>query len=292
MTETTLTFKASTHQHKKLQVLKDYLKEQGRIAVAFSGGVDSSFLLYVANEVLGQDALAITARSAITPTREKDDAENFCERYGIRQIVFESREMDNAEFIKNPPDRCYVCKVMIFSAIFELAKREGFAAVAEGSNTDDEGDYRPGFKAIKELGAISPLRVAGLSKQDIRDLSHEFGLPTWSKPSCACLASRFAYGTKITLANLDKVDAAEEFLIAQGFEIVRVRLDNNLARIEVAPEKIEQLTSDTTRNAVINKFKELGFNYVLVDLEGYRTGSLNKALSQSELAQGQAQTAN
>ncbi|MBO4928324.1 MAG: ATP-dependent sacrificial sulfur transferase LarE [Clostridiales bacterium] len=268
--------------HAKKRKLEQYLQDLGSIAVAFSSGVDSTFLLKVAKDVLGDKAIAVTAKSGSFPNRELKEAEAFCKKVGIRQIVFESDELSIDGFRQNPKNRCYICKKALFRKIIEVASAEGIGNVAEGSNLDDNGDYRPGLVAVAELGIKSPLRYAGLSKEEIRILSKEMDLPTWDKPSFACLASRFVYGETISEEKLKMVEEAEQLLLDLGFRQVRVRVHGNIARIEVLPEEIGKLTDEKVRNNVYNTLKSLGFDYVTMDLAGYRTGSMNETLSEAE----------
>ncbi len=262
----------------KFTELKNHIRELGSLAVGFSGGVDSSFLLAVSHEVLGDKVIAVTAVNAAIPDHEISDAAAFCTDLGIRQFECRINPLSMTEFRNNAPDRCYHCKKLIFSEIKRIAGENGIEYVAEGSNTDDLGDYRPGMKAVEELGIKSPLREARLSKREIRLLSKEMGLPTWSKPSYACLASRFVYGEEITEEKLLMVERAEHFLIEKGFHQERVRLHGNLARIEVPAEDIQRLASDGVREAVYEYFRQLGFSYVTIDVCGYRTGSMNEVL--------------
>ena len=270
--------------HEKKQKLENYLRELGSLAVAFSSGVDSTFLLKVAKEVLGDKAIAVTAKSCSFPGRELDEATAFCEKEGIRQIVIESEELDIDGFRQNPKNRCYICKRELFTKIIRTAQENGIEYVAEGSNMDDNGDYRPGLIAVAELGVKSPLRYAELTKEEIRELSKEMGLPTWDKPSFACLASRFVYGETISEEKLHMVDQAEQLLLDLGFRQVRVRIHGNIARIEVLPEEIGKLTEEPIRTKVYSTLKALGFAYVTMDLSGYRTGSMNETLDASEKA--------
>ena len=262
----------------KLDRLKDYIRGLGSLAVGFSGGVDSTLLLFVAHEVLGDRAIAATSRAVFVPEREAGEAEDFCRKHGIKQFICRVNPLEIESCKYNHPDRCYHCKRMIFSEIIRIAKENGIEYVAEGSNMDDLGDYRPGLKAVEELKVTSPLRMAGLSKAEIRLLSKELGLPTWSKPAYACLASRFVYGEEITKEKLQMIDLAEQFLIENGFLQERVRLHGNLARIEVPEEDIPRLSSEAMRKAVYERFREIGFTYVSMDLQGYKVGSMNAVL--------------
>ena len=266
-----------THLQKE-EKLKAYIRDLGSLAVAFSGGVDSTYLCAVAHEVLGDRMIAVTARSESFPEREFREAEDFCRENGIRQLTLVSEELEIEGFRHNPKNRCYLCKKEIFGKILDMARKEGIAYVAEGSNMDDLGDYRPGLQAVAELGVTSPLREAGLTKQEIRDLSRKRNLPTWDKPSFACLASRFVYGEPITKERLNRVGAAEQLLLDLGFRQVRVRIhgeENEMARIEVLPEEIARFSQDQLRQKVWTGLKAMGFAYVTLDLQGYRTGSMN-----------------
>lgn len=257
----------------KFERLKKYLSELKSVAVAFSSGVDSTFLLKVAHEVLGNEILAVTCASNLFPKRELDAAKDFCARENIRQKVFFVDELKIDGFAQNPPNRCYICKRNIFTKIKEIAAQEGFAFVVEGSNMDDIGDYRPGMRAIAELEIKSPLQVAELYKAEIRELSRKMNLPTADKPSMACLASRFVYGENITVEKLHRVERAEEFLRGNGFNQFRVRIHGNLARIEILPDDFEKIIS--MRAEISACLKNFGFDYVTLDLQGFRSGSMN-----------------
>ncbi len=265
-----------------LNKFRIHLKELGSLAVAYSGGADSAFLLKVAHDVLHGQVIAFTARSAIHPEREFWEAEKFARISGIRHIVIQSNELEMDEFTDNPPNRCYLCKYALFSQIKEEAGKYGIQNIAEGSNIDDLGDFRPGFQAIQELGIISPLKDAGLGKDEIRELSKQMGLPTWNKPALACLASRFPYSVKITREKLAMVDRTEDYLLSLGFRQVRVRHHGELARIEVAEGELEKFFNLELMERIYQKFREIGFTYTALDLKGYRTGSMNEVLDQEK----------
>lgn len=270
--------KLSGELREKLNRLKDNIREYGSLAVGFSGGVDSSLLLAVAQDVLSDKVIAVTSVDASVPERELNEAKEFCSERGIAHFICRVDPMKDEEYRHNGPDRCYFCKRGIFTEIKRIAAENGIEFVAEGSNMDDNSDYRPGHRAVEELSVRSPLREAGLYKQEIRLISKALGLPTWSKPAYACLASRFVYGEEITEEKLHMIDRAEQFLIEQGFLEERVRLHGNLARIEVPAGDIERLASDKVREAVFRKLKEIGFLFVTIDMQGYRQGSMNETI--------------
>jgi len=267
-----------TIQNKKEKLIS-IIEKYDNLIVAFSGGVDSTFLLKIAHEILKENVVAVTARSSVQPERETDFAIKFANNLGIKHIIMQSREMSRHDFVANTRDRCYVCKKLLAEDLLKLASEMGIKHVAHGANMDDMDDFRPGLKAAREMSIEAPLVDACLTKKDIRFLSKEMDLITWDKPSMACLASRIPYGTPITDGALNKIDRAEQFVLSLGFISCRVRYHNEVARIEVNPGDFKRLFDDKTRMAIINKFKDIGFLYISMDLEGYIQGSMNRSIS-------------
>jgi len=268
--------------NEKYKRLQENLRELGNVAIAFSSGVDSTFLLKTAHDVLGDRVIAVTASSCSFPKRELNEAKQFCQENGITHVICESEELNIEGFQKNPVNRCYLCKHELFEKIWDIARKYQLEFVAEGSNMDDNGDYRPGLLAVKELNVKSPLREVGLSKNEIRQLSKRIGLSTWNKQSFACLSSRFVYGEVINEEKLSMVDRAEQLLLDMGFHQVRVRIHGMMARIEVGPEELNRIVELRIREQIIEKFKEYGFTYITLDLVGYRIGSMNEALIEKD----------
>ena len=262
----------------KYDRLLGILKELESVIVAFSGGVDSTFLAQAAKDALDDKALLVTADSETYPASELEEARRLAGHLGMRHLVIETRELDNPEYARNAPNRCFFCKEELFTRLAPLAQREGAAHLVYGANMDDLGDHRPGMEAAKHMGVKAPLIEAEFWKTEIRELSHEFGLPTWDKPSFACLSSRFQYGDAITAEKLRQVDAAEAFVRSLGFKQFRVRHHDRLARLEIARDEMARLWEDGLRDAIVERFRELGYLYVTVDLQGFRSGSANDAL--------------
>jgi len=263
----------------KLGRLKEIFQSMGKVLVAFSGGVDSTLLLKVAQDTLGdQNVLAVTALSPLYPERELSGVKKLIQTLGTRHRLIESNELGIPGFSKNPPNRCYYCKHKLFRELLAIATEDSIPVVVEGSTLDDDQDHRPGRLAIQELGVRSPLKEAAFTKTEIRELSRALDLPTWDKPSFACLASRFPYGEEITEEGLKRVDEAEDFLFGLGFKQVRVRHYGNLARIELLKEEMERLVNGSLSEKVVKRLKKIGYHYVTLDLQGFRSGSMNEVL--------------
>jgi uncharacterized protein len=263
----------------KFARLKEIFLSMGKVVVAYSGGVDSTLLLRAAKESLGEDhVVAVIGLSPLYPDRELAGAKRMAQEMGVKHILIESNELEIDGFSKNPSNRCYFCKKGLFEEMKNLARKEAISYVVEGSTLDDEKDHRPGRRAIEELGIRSPLQEARFTKEDVRGLSRALGLSTWDKPSFACLASRFPYGEEITAEGLRMVGEAEDFLFSLGFKQVRVRHYQSLARIEVYPEEMSRLMDGSLREKVVNRLKRIGYRYVTLDLQGFRSGSMNEVL--------------
>lgn len=264
----------------KYEHLQDILTEMKTVMVAFSGGTDSTFLLKVAKDVLKENVWAATALSETVPEHEKKDALGFAKELGVKHLCINSEELKLPEFIKNPTDKCYICKKLRFGELVKMARTKGIAWVADGENLDDGDDYRPGSRAAVELGVRSPLKEAGLTKAGIRFISKELNLSTWNKPASACLASRIPYHQPITAEKLGQVDKAEMYIRGLGLSLqVRVRHEGDTARIEVGNEDLQKFIETNTKNTIVTYFKSLGFKFIALDLEGYSTGSLNRVIT-------------
>jgi len=263
---------------KKINKLEKILKDMGSVIIAFSGGVDSSFLLKVAKKVLGKNVIAVTATSPTYPKNEFKEAKKIAKSMGFRHIIVSSNELEIEEFRNNPRDRCYYCKRELFQKIISIKKKHKFNFIADGTNYDDLNTFRPGLKALKELKIRSPLADAGLTKEEIRKYSRLLGLATWNKPALACLSSRFPYGEEISKSKLKKIEKAESFLHSLGFSQIRVRYHYPIARIEIGKEEIPGMLQRSTREKIINNFKKMKFEYITLDLEGYRPGSMDELL--------------
>jgi uncharacterized protein len=264
------------YPYDKLEQLKQQLKKMERVAVAYSGGIDSTLLLKVAYDCLGDNAVALTAISASLPADEQDEAEAIVRQIGAPYVPIDTQETSNPNYLANAPTRCYFCKSEVYDELVDYARREEYNYVVDGTNADDVGDHRPGRQAARERGVRSPLQEVGLTKDEIRALAREMNLPNWDKPAAACLSSRIPYGTAITLQNLSQVEQAELALKQLGFQQMRVRHHDQIARIEVPPEEFELLLGQ--REQIIDKLKAVGYAYVTLDLTGFRSGSMNEVL--------------
>lgn len=266
-----------TLRDKKKQLIRR-LKSFDRLAIALSGGVDSAVLLVEAHAVLGRRVLALTARSPIHPEHEVADAIRIASDLGVPHVIVDSHEMDRPDFLANSPERCYICKTAVFRQLQELAESKGFAHLAHGANADDQSDYRPGLKAAAEMGVAAPLMEAGFTKPEIRQVARERGLFVWDKPAMACIATRFPYGTPIRLDQVEQIKQAEQVLAKAGIRGCRVRHHGTVARIEVPVDRLPMLVNESVRLPIVKQLRQIGFLHVAADLEGYVSGSMNRAL--------------
>jgi uncharacterized protein len=262
----------------KLESLESLLSEMGSVLIAYSGGMDSTFLLKVASSVLGDRVMAVTASSETYPSREMEEAKRNARMLGVKHIVINTSELDDENFASNPPERCYYCKKELFSKLMELARQYELSCVADGSNYDDLNDFRPGMRAAAQFGVRSPLKEARLTKEEIRTLSREMNLPTWDKPPQPCLSSRFPYGATITREKLSRLELAEEFLAGFGIRQLRVRVHGDIARIEVPRQDMPIFLDEDIAREIVDRFKALGYTYITLDIQGYRMGSMNEPL--------------
>jgi uncharacterized protein len=267
----------------KEQLLRRRLQSLESVIVAFSGGVDSAYVAFVAHEVLGNKALAVTADSPSYPATHKAEAVKFVEQFGLQHLFINTDEVADPNYRQNPANRCYYCKTELYTKLQSLAQEQGFAAICDGVNVDDLGDFRPGRQAAKEASVISPLVECGITKAEVRELSRRAGLPTWDKPASACLSSRIPYGMEVTVDKLKVIERGEDVLRALGFKVFRVRHHGDIVRLEFGQEELPRALTMDMAERLTQEFKALGFKYVTLDLEGYRTGALNEALRSAQL---------